>query len=910
MQKKLFLARKVPAGKTNWFCFFSFPLFWFFLLVQVFEFTHSAPSHAQFAQWDLNDNFLSSTGQPPLIMEAFPPASKPEILFVSDTIQGVSTTVLEFSRGTSFLLFHGFEPINDIVEINNYTLILDVKFLSESEESWLDRSICLMNTSLDEILRKDAQGDGDWKIKSNEGIGIGGIYKGKVFANQWRRLALVLQNPKGIVRFYIDGKCVNEYPSPYPYSRFSLQSAFRLFADESQENCRGRIACVQIIQDDLSDEVLSSYGAPIAEGIPIPSIPIVANAMVSATDTLYVEETYDIRWESQNPQGVVNLDLYHQGDPIRCIHQPLMKEGQYRWRIPPSIPDDDGYQIRISWLGNPSVSNLSPSYSIRNPRSPLSPIFGRQLVRNPVFEEGFSHWKITSGTPAIIQRKQRYGHTFQSRFGKNMLSSNMGGDWSIEQTIDLLELGFQPEQLDQPIRVYANHNSPRIFYPEFEWNERIDRYYFNLEFLDILRRPLSMIQSVEFTDMMDPVCYLPTGTRAIRISIDSDHLIDSVNDCSIERVELFLQADFSPPKPEISIEPWIQNIQPDAITVVWETNSNGFPAYIEWGEKTTDERISKPDYTNYRLLSGFNSANGWFVHKALLQPLKPNTEYGYRVCFGTIKTKTYFFRSAPSSNSPITIGWFSDSDRYLSTFREILPLLSSKKCELLAIPGGIGRGGRLWKDYWFDPLHEIGLAQTIPIIWPGSCAREFRYEWWDYSVFPNDVEWFAFSYGGCRLIFLDSFYKDALYPEEVTCQQDKWLEEQLQSQEWNDAAFRIVVSHQPPFSDYKKDADPFDGNPRIRRDWVPLFEKYQPDIVISGFIPVYQRGSRNGVIYTIIGGISRIIHEENKFADWNFWDKVIPENHYAIMHVDGNTLTWTVYNIKNEVIDSFQIQKK
>lgn len=39
----------------------------------------------------------------------------------------------------------------------------------------------------------------------------------------------------------------------------------------------------------------------------------------------------------------------------------------------------------------------------------------------------------------------------------------------------------------------------------------------------------------------------------------------------------------------------------------------------------------------------------------------------------------------------------------------------------------------------------------------------------------------------------------------------------------------------------------------MRNDWVPLFEKFHVDIVISGHTHLYARGKRNGVIYLIVG---------------------------------------------------------
>ena len=40
----------------------------------------------------------------------------------------------------------------------------------------------------------------------------------------------------------------------------------------------------------------------------------------------------------------------------------------------------------------------------------------------------------------------------------------------------------------------------------------------------------------------------------------------------------------------------------------------------------------------------------------------------------------------------------------------------------------------------------------------------------------------------------------------------------------------------------------------VREKWVPLFEQYKVDVVISGHSHVYQRGRKNDVTYIISGG--------------------------------------------------------
>ncbi|CAI5493658.1 unnamed protein product [Closterium sp. Naga37s-1] len=56
----------------------------------------------------------------------------------------------------------------------------------------------------------------------------------------------------------------------------------------------------------------------------------------------------------------------------------------------------------------------------------------------------------------------------------------------------------------------------------------------------------------------------------------------------------------------------------------------------------------------------------------------------------------------------------------------------------------------------------------------------------------------------------------------------------------------------------------------VRLEWVPLFEKYRVDLVVSGHSHAYQRGERNGVMYAILGGGGERI-DKHRVADWGMY---------------------------------------
>jgi len=93
--------------------------------------------------------------------------------------------------------------------------------------------------------------------------------------------------------------------------------------------------------------------------------------------------------------------------------------------------------------------------------------------------------------------------------------------------------------------------------------------------------------------------------------------------------------------------------------------------------------------------------------------------------------------------------------------------------------------------------------------------------------------------GDVQLFFLDS--------NAVTARQTAWLEQQLSQ---SSATWKIVLFHHPPYT-----CGGHSGDTDVVRSWVPLFESYGVQLVLSGHDHNYQRfAPRNGVTYVVHGG--------------------------------------------------------
>jgi len=193
--------------------------------------------------------------------------------FMTDTIGGQSAQVLFFERDSYLRIEHGIAPNGGGSRVNQYSIIMDIKFPS-------NRTSFNGFTSLFQTNPANTD-DGDCFINAANGIGISADYGDptnvRFTANEWQRIALVVDttSPLGNATYksYVNGVLQNQVQIPQNWGldgRFALQNAFLVFADNNNEVASGFINSLQLRDYVMSDAELAALGAPTAAGIPIP----------------------------------------------------------------------------------------------------------------------------------------------------------------------------------------------------------------------------------------------------------------------------------------------------------------------------------------------------------------------------------------------------------------------------------------------------------------------------------------------------------------------------------------------------------------------------------------------------------------------------------------------------------------
>ncbi|MBL9172784.1 MAG: metallophosphoesterase family protein, partial [Verrucomicrobiales bacterium] len=569
--------------------------------------------------------------------------------------------------------------------------------------------------------------------------------------------------------------------------------------------------------------------------------------------------------------------------------------GSFEGWVPPWQPDGP-YEVTVRSIEfSGAVVDSEGPVTLQGSR-PRNPRFGQPLERNGGFEEDLAHWSILEGSPQVLPSGTTKG---RPHGGDKFLHGglNRPGDGIVRQELDLGDLGFaDPELSEAVVRADAwlrNQQNAGLF---------DDQVYARVVYLGADGTELGSVRCLVAGDRSwlsrSFGGRLPKGTRRLGLEVVGRHRRDADNDSMADDLTVRLDPLWPPVQvaPTITKLPMLQDVRRDAMRLLWETDSNRADHSVEWGRHDTGERT-------FHQVETIQIDDTHFVHRATLEGLEAETEYTYRVRSGDSVTPAYTFRTAPRPGTPFVAAWWGDNHQGTDVLRTHVENLLKHSPDLICVAGDMvnfGNSLEEWHEYWFKPLEHLNAAQTVPVIFArGNHDGEHALSY-AYSTLPGNESWFAFDYGNARMIFLDSEAPGSMAPE-----QREWLRLELLRPETQQAAFRIVCFHKPPWSQFWNGG----GHTQeefVLREWIPLFRLNGVDLVISGHEHAYHRGARDGVTYVVTGGGGGFLDTE-RVAHWRHVQVEYTQYHFDIMTVNGRRLTWETYDLNHDLLDEFTL---
>ena len=217
---------------------------------------------------------------------------------------------------------------------------------------------------------------------------------------------------------------------------------------------------------------------------------------------------------------------------------------------------------------------------------------------------------------------------------------------------------------------------------------------------------------------------------------------------------------------QFNVEPYLQDAEPDAIRVMWESANVG-AATLEWGPTE--------DLGNVMTSEGVESPGG-AMHDVLIEGLAPNTPYFYRVASGPVSTLTHRFRTPPLHTAESDFTFVAMSDMQKSSndpdvFDQIVHegVLdyfggeTSDEIALVMIPGDLvvnGNSYGQWANDFFAPSHDL-FAQVplYPVLGNHEVNSTYYFQYFhlpENGTAGYEEHWWYKDYGNVRFMGLDS----------------------------------------------------------------------------------------------------------------------------------------------------------
>ncbi len=338
--------------------------------------------------------------------------------------------------------------------------------------------------------------------------------------------------------------------------------------------------------------------------------------------------------------------------------------------------------------------------------------------------------------------------------------------------------------------------------------------------------------------------------------------------------------------------PYLQNVRPDGITILWESNTPS-AGKIEFG-KTPDLGME------------FTEGDTNSIHEITLNGLEMETFYYYRAVSGDAESESFRFKTSVHEESQFSFIFYGDNKNGPHVHEKNADLILSKKPDFVIHNGDLVDDGtiyRQWELLFFNPTRN--LMHSVPL-YPvlGNHERHAKY-YFDFFSLPGNEAWYSFDYGNAHFIILDSD------EDELTAgsEQIDWLIRDLEN---TDAEWKFISFHYPPFT---AGGNYYRANRIKLKNLVhPIFEKYGVDMVFGGHDHNYERSypimtltGKKPITYIVAGNGGTSMRYIGS-REWTAYAERVFG--FTRIGIDGSKLHLQAYSIDDKVIDELILDKK
>lgn len=339
------------------------------------------------------------------------------------------------------------------------------------------------------------------------------------------------------------------------------------------------------------------------------------------------------------------------------------------------------------------------------------------------------------------------------------------------------------------------------------------------------------------------------------------------------------QAAEVPQELTVRTGPYLQNPAPGAMTVMWLTSVPAY-GYVEYGPTPNLGLRAEAD------ADGMHEANTT-VHRVRLSGIAPGSRCyyravshaferyePYRIALGpAVASSVYDFRTPSANAEKLRFLVFNDLHDNVKLWRDLYRLVEKEEeVDFVFLNGDVTDtlvDERQLVDHFLTVCTEL-FATRVPFLYArgnhetrGAFCRQMRH----YLDLPGDRYYYAQTHGPARLVVLDTgedkrddspVYAGLCAFDAYRDQQRAWLETELKSPAWADAAQRIVIHHIPAFYNDPADLNHPDNHTagQLLKTWHPLINAAKPSVYLGAHthLPTIQPACDAHAFPIVIGG--------------------------------------------------------
>lgn len=368
--------------------------------------------------------------------------------------------------------------------------------------------------------------------------------------------------------------------------------------------------------------------------------------------------------------------------------------------------------------------------------------------------------------------------------------------------------------------------------------------------------------------------------------------------------------------------PYLGECSTSGVTIAWKTDVPS-SSTVRYGT-TPELQLTRSDLNLKQ------------EHAITLTELRAGTTYYYQVLSNNrLLTQTTTFHTANGRDEQrLTFAALGDSGSGLPPQLAVAAQVQAASPNFVIHTGDIvyERGqAEGWEPQFFVPYKGM-LGTVCFFTTPGNhdLMTERGTPYFEALHLPRNnpagtEAYYSFDYGQAHFIALNANQTTQDLTSGVQRQVDQamaaWLEADLQRVARDpEVVWKIVFFHQPPYTSGPHGQEPNSVGQLMRQQFVPVFERYGVDLVLTGHDHDYERScplragacvaaGQPGIVYIVTGGGGKSLYSKTCGPDCPWSRAFAATYHFTKISIEGRRLSGQAIDERGRVIDSFIVQK-